>query len=472
MQAASNGPNQPLYYQDATALAALIRTKQVTPREVVQAHLDRISAVNPALNALVTLLADEALLAADAAGKAVLSGAPLGALHGVPFTAKDSIDTAQVLTQRGSPIFRGRIPAVDATSVARLKQAGAILLAKTNLPEFSYSTETDNLLTGRSNNPWNLARTPGGSSGGESAAIAGGLSPLGLGTDLAISVRGPAAQTGIIGFKPTHGRIPMTGIWPRVPRRNWHVGPMARSVRDVALAYALLAGPDGLDGFATLPRHVDTGVGATPDRPLRVGWLVEPGFGPIDAEVAATVQAAAEALHGAGCVVEPVRIPALEQEHPLDLFNQLHVMELKPAFAEATAGHEAEMFAISKAMLRTPDTALHAYVLAEQAAERLRDGFAAYFQRYDALLCPVLPLPAHAHGLINGQPVPATFVQNATVPLNVTGLPGISLRFGTSHDGLPIGVQLVGNWWAESTVLHLAALLESVSPVRGLYPAL
>jgi aspartyl-tRNA(Asn)/glutamyl-tRNA(Gln) amidotransferase subunit A len=476
MQTPSNGPNQPLYYQDATALAALIRTKQVTPREVVQAHLDRISAVNPALNALVTLLADEALQAADAAGKAVMSGAPLGALHGVPFTAKDSIDTARVLTQRGSPIFRGRVPAVDATSVARMKQAGAILLAKTNLPEFSYSTETDNLLTGRSNNPWNLARTPGGSSGGESAAIAGGLSPLGLGTDLAISVRGPAANTGIIGFKATHGRIPMTGIWPRVPRRNWHVGPMARSVRDVALAYSLLAGPDGLDGFATLPRHFDTGIGATPSRPLRVGWLVEPGFGPIDAEVAATVQAAAEALHGAGCVVEPVRIPALEQEHPLELFNQLHVMELKPAFAEATAGHEAEMFAISKAMLSTPDTAMRAYILAEQAAERLRDGFAAYFQRYDALLCPVLPLPAHAHGLselvINGQTVPATFIQNATVPLNVTGLPGLSIRFGTSHDGLPIGVQLVGNWWAESTVLHLAALLESVSPVRDLYPTL
>jgi aspartyl-tRNA(Asn)/glutamyl-tRNA(Gln) amidotransferase subunit A len=127
-------------------------------------------------------------------------------------------------------------------------------------------------------------------------------------------------------------------------------------------------------------------------------------------------------------------------------------------------------------MLRTPDTALQAYVLAEQAAERLRDGFAAYFQRYDALLCPVLPLPAHAHGLyelvINGQTVPATFVQNATVPLNVTGLPGLSIRFGTSHDGLPIGVQLVGNWWAESTVLHLAALLESVSPVRDLHPTL
>jgi aspartyl-tRNA(Asn)/glutamyl-tRNA(Gln) amidotransferase subunit A len=476
MKTASNGPNEPLYYQDATALAALIRTRQVTPREVVQAHLDRIQAVNPQLNALVTVLADEALQAADAAGKAVMSGAALGPLHGVPFTAKDSIDTAGVLTQRGSPIFRGRTPETDATSVARLKQAGAILLAKTNLPEFSYSTETDNLLTGRSNNPWNLARTPGGSSGGESAAIAGGLSPLGLGTDLAISVRGPAAHTGIIGFKATHGRIPMTGIWPRVPRRNWHVGPMARSVRDVALAYALLAGPDGADGFAVLPRQFDTGVGAAPDRPLRVGWLVEPGFGPIDAKVAATVQAAAQALHGAGCVVEPVRIPALEQEDALQLFNQLHVMELKPAFAEATAGHEADMFAISKAMLATPDTAMHAYILAEQAAERLRDGFAAYFQRYDALLCPVLPIPAHEHGrsefIINGQMVPATHIQSATVPLNVTGLPGLAIRFGTSPDGLPIGVQLVANWWAESTVLHLAGLLEALSPVRNLHPAL
>ena len=476
MKNPSNDPDTPLYYQDATALATLIRTRQVTPREVVQAHLDRISAVNPQLNALVTLLADEALQAADAAGKAVMSGAALGPLHGVPFTAKDSIDTAGVLTQRGSPIFQGRTPETDATSVARLKQAGAILLAKTNLPEFSYSTETDNLLTGRSNNPWNLARTPGGSSGGESAAIAAGLSPLGLGTDLAISVRGPAANTGIIGFKATHGRIPMTGIWPRVPRRNWHVGPMARSVRDVALAYSLLAGPDGADGFSTLPLRFDTGVGTAPDRPLRVGWLVEPGFGPIDAEVAATVQAAAEALHGAGCVVEPVRIPALERENALDIFWQLHVMEVKPAFAEVTAGREHDMFTISKAMLAEPDTAIRAYVLAEQAAERLRDGFAAYFQRYDALLCPVLPIPAHAHGLseftINGQTVPATHSLSATVALNVTGLPGLSIRFGTSHDGLPIGVQLVTNWWAESTVLHLASLLEAASSVRNLYPTM
>jgi aspartyl-tRNA(Asn)/glutamyl-tRNA(Gln) amidotransferase subunit A len=465
--------NSEIIYSDAIQLAELIRTRQVSPVEVVQAHLDRIQAVNPKINAIVTV-ADDAIKAAKAAEVAVVSGEKLGPLHGVPFTVKDSIDTAGVLTQRASPIFKGRTPDTDATSVARLKSAGAILLAKTNLPEFSYSTETDNLLTGKANNPWNLDRTPGGSSGGESAAIAAGMSPLGLGTDLAISVRGPAGNTGIIGFKATHGRIPMTGIWPRVPRRNWHVGPMARSVRDVALAYSLLAGPDGADGFSATPIQFDTGVGASPSRPLRVGWLVEPGFGPIDSEVAATVQAAAEALHGVGCIVEPVRIPALERDNALDIFWKLHVMEVKPAFAEVTAGHENEMFAMSKFMLSQPDTDIADFVFAEQGAERLKDGFAGYFQRYDALLCPVLPIPALPHGLlefvVNGQIVPFTHMLSATVPLNVTGLPGLSIRFGTSRDGLPIGVQLVSGWFAESTVLHLASLLEKVSPVGNLHP--
>jgi aspartyl-tRNA(Asn)/glutamyl-tRNA(Gln) amidotransferase subunit A len=169
-----------------------------------------------------------------------------------------------------------------------------------------------------------------------------------------------------------------------------------------------------------------------------------------------------------------VRLPALERDNSLEVFNRLHIMEMKPAFAEATAGHESEMFKISRGMLATPDTTMADFILAEQAAERLRDGFAEYFQRYDALLCPALPIPAHAHGLseivINGQSVPAVQIQGATVPFNVTGLPGLSIRFGTSRDGLPIGVQLVSKWLAESTILHLASKLEAVSPVRDLHP--
>lgn len=465
-----------IIYSDATRLAELIRTKEVSPVEIVQAHLDRIEAVNRKINAIVTI-ADGALEAARTAEKAVIDGEELGPLHGVPFSVKDSIDTAGVATQRGSPIFQGRVPETDATSVARMKKAGGILLAKTNLPEFSYWIESDNLLSGRSNNPWDLTRTPGGSSGGESAAIAAGMSPLGLGTDLAISVRGPAAQTGIVSLKATHGRVPMTGIWPRVPRRFWHVGPMARSVRDLALAFPQLAGPDGHDAFATSAAQFDAGLGRSPYRQLRVGWLVEPGFGPVDLEVGATVQAAAEALRNLGFFVEPVRIPALERDFALDVFNRLHVMEMKPAFAEATAGRSPdELYKMAKTMLSLPDTSMKDYIDAEQAAERLRDGYAEYFQTYDALITPVLPIPAHKHGVaefvINGQQVDATYLQGATVPLNITGLPGLSMRFGTSKEGLPINAQLVGSWFAESTILHLASLLESVSPVRDLHPDL
>ena len=252
---------------------------------------------------------------------------------------------------------------------------------------------------------------------------------------------------------------------------------MARSVRDLALAYSLLAGPDGADAYASSTAQFDAGVGASPDRPLRVGWLVEPGFGPIDPEVAATVQAAAEALECIGCIVERVRISALEHDSALDVFNRLHVMEMKPAFQEATAGRsEDELYKMAKTMLALPDTSMNDYVDAEQAAERLRDGYAAYFQAYDALLTPVLPIPAHKHGVsefvINGQKVGAIQLQGATVPLNVTGLPGLSIRFGTSREGMPINVQLVSSWMAESTILHLASLLETVSPVRNFHPSL
>jgi aspartyl-tRNA(Asn)/glutamyl-tRNA(Gln) amidotransferase subunit A len=468
--------SEELIFRDATTLAALIRSKEVSPVEVVKAHLERIEAVDGQVNAIVTL-AEDALSVARTAEAAVLTGEELGPLHGVPFTAKDSIDTAGVMTQRGSPIFRGRTPEQDATSVARLKQAGAILLAKTNLPEFSYWIESDNLLSGRSNNPWDLERTPGGSSGGESAAIAAGMSPLGLGTDLAISVRGPAAQTGITSMKATHGRVPMTGIWPRAPRRFWHVGPMARSVRDIGLAFAQLAGPDGQDAFSTLAAQDIGEFSEQLKRPLRVGWMVGPGFGPVHPEVVATVKAAAQALTALGVSVEPVGIPALERDFALDVFNRLHVMEMKPAFAKATAGREQhELYKMAKTMLSLPDTSMSDFIEAEQAAERIRDGYAEYFSRYDALITQVLPIPAHKHGadtfVIDGQNVDATYLQGATVPLNVAGLPGLSMRFGTSSEGLPINVQVVGAWYDEATVLQVATLLESVSEVKDMHPSL
>jgi aspartyl-tRNA(Asn)/glutamyl-tRNA(Gln) amidotransferase subunit A len=365
----------------------------------------------------------------------------------------------------------------DATVVARLKAAGGILIAKTNPPEFAYSIETDNLLTGQTNNPWNLDYTPGGSSGGESAAIAAGMSPLGVGSDLSISLRGPAAHTGIVGFKATHGRMPMTGHWPRVPRRFWHIGPMARSVRDVALAYSVMAGPDGADGFSIGSLGLDTGVGPKSTGQVRVGWLASPGFfGPTDPEVVATVKAAAQALGNAGCYVEEVRLPVLEQTDASTILWKLQQMESRPEFAKVTAGHETQVFRHARLILDAPDTPIADFVAAEQAVERLRDSFVDYFQRFDVLLGPVTPFPATQHGLkdlvVDGQTVSPFHVQSATSPFSLTGVPALSMRFGTSRDGLPIGVQVVSSWLAESTVIDVALRLENLSRVRNLHPKL
>jgi len=269
----------------------------------------------------------------------------------------------------------------------------------------------------------------------------------------------------------------MTGHWPRVPRRFWHIGPMARSVRDVALAYSSMAGPDGADGFSIMSPGLDTGVGTKSIRQVRVGWIASPGFfGPTDPEVVATVKAAAYALSNAGCHVEEVRLPWLEQTDANSILWKLQQMESRPEFERVTAGHEAQIFRHARLVLDTPDTPIAEFVAAEQAVERLRDSFVDYFQRYDVLLCPVTPFPATRHGLndlvVDGKTVSPFHVMSATSPFSLTGMPALSMRFGTSRDGLPIGVQIVSSWWAESSVLDVGMRLEKLSRVRDLRPNL
>jgi aspartyl-tRNA(Asn)/glutamyl-tRNA(Gln) amidotransferase subunit A len=469
----SNSDTQ-IFYRDATELARLIRTKELSPVEVVEAHLGRITAVNPKVNAVVTLMGEAALKDAKAAEKAVLNGDVLGPLHGVPFSIKDALDTAGVLTQRGSKLFAGNIPDRDATSVARFKAAGGIPLMKTNLPEFSAWTETDNLVTGRSNNPWNLERTPGGSSGGESAAIAAGMSPIGIGSDVAISVRGPAAFTGIAALKATQGRSPYTGHYPTVTSHWWHVGPMARTVRDVALGYSILKGPDGIDGYAVHPRNADSSDNSNAGRPIRVGWVSDAAFGPVDPEITAAVKAAAAQLADLGCDVEEVTLPFLGD--PLSTLMTVVYGELVPYVKALAAGRESELHEIGKGIVGMDNPSFADFIAAEAKAEALRSAFAGYFQKYDVLLCPVNPMTATPHGaqelIVNGEKVSWLHVMRATSPFNVTGLPALSVPYGFSSESLPINIQLVAKWLDEATILRLGALLERKGGLGNRYPNL
>jgi aspartyl-tRNA(Asn)/glutamyl-tRNA(Gln) amidotransferase subunit A len=458
---------------DATALAALIRTKQVSSREVVQAHLNRIIAVNPKINAIVTLMADDALKGADAADKAVARGAELGPLHGVPFSIKDTMDTAGVLSQRGSLLFAGHIPDGDATSVARFKAAGGIPLAKTNIPEFAAWTESDNRLTGRTNNPWNLDRTAGGSSGGEGAAIAAGLSPIGIGSDVAISVRGPAAFNGIAALKATHGRIPYTGHFPTAMSRYWHVGPMARTVGDVALGYSILRGPDGVDPYAVYARDAEPADPRIAGQPIRVGWLSEQAFGPVDPEITAAVMAAAARLRDLGCDVEEVSLPFMEKDW-LTPFFTLWYGEMTPFVQNFATGRESELHTVGAGLLSTPLPSLLDYVAAQAGVEELKSAFAGYFRKFDVLLGPVNPFTAPLHAqdqlVVNGVTVSAYHVLKATSPFNMTGLPALSVPFAFSSEHLPINIQLVSRWLDEATILRLGALLERSGGLGKLRP--
>ena len=451
-------------YAGAGELAGLIRDKALSPVEVVRAHLERIEAVNPNLNAVVTL-ADGAVERASEAEAALVRGESWGPLHGVPFTIKDSFDTAGVRTTRGSRLYADRVPSTDASVVRRLKEAGGILLGKTNLPEFALWSETSNRVFGRTENPWMPERTPGGSSGGEAAAIAAGLSPLGIGSDLGGSNRVPAHYCGIVGFKPTHGRIPLTGHWPSVPYRHFHAGPMARTVHDVATALTVLSGPDGIDPYAVpvpIPRFPDLD-GPLPK--LRVGWLAEGPFAPIGLEVRKAVDDAASALEDLGCLTEPVSLAGWEERLPIDVAAILLAGEVVHHLEQFVAGSRDELARSNFDLLDSPKPTLREYVGALADVENLRAYMMRFFKRYDLLLCPTAPVVAQAHDAANLD-VDGTIVDTehdgaVTVSFGLTGNPAVSVPFGWSSDGLPIGVQLVARHFDEATLLHAAAALEA-----------
>ena len=416
-----------LLRSSAADLADAIRTKKVSSEEVLSTYLLRIEVVNPRVNAVVQVAADRALLEARRSDQALAKGEISGSLHGVPFTVKDVFETAGMISAAGLEDRAHFVPKNDSVVVARLKAAGAILLGKTNCPPGGGGGVTDNPVYGRTNNPYDLSCTPGGSSGGEAAALAAGESILGIGSDSGGSLRVPAHFCGIATLKPTTGRIPNTGVLNHPgglsdPRTQ--IGPMARYVRDLALVFPLLSGDDGIDsGVIPMPLGNLT---SSSTRDLRVAYYTDDGQATPTAEIGSVVEAAAQALREAGLTVKEAIPPRLSDSRS--------ITERYWQMSKLSGDQVEQMF---------------------MDWDRFRTSMLAFMADYDAILCPADYRPASPHTEDHKE-----WRFNYTLPFSLCGWPCTVVRAGETAGGLPIGVQFASRPWREDIVLALAQQIE------------
>ena len=446
--------------QSASRLVELIRNQSLSPVEIVQAYLRRIEQFNPTLNAIVTI-DSEAIEKARRAEAAVIRGDLKGSLMGLPLTIKDTIETAELRSTSGSSRRAQFVPERDATAVSRLRGAGAIIIGKTNAAEMAMNYTADNPVFGRTSNPHDLRRTPGGSSGGEAAAISARLSPCGLGSDLAGSIRIPAHFCGIAGLKPGTGRIPGDGQYP--PSIGPYalgsaVGPMARKVEDLHLLFNVLTGDIEFPKTNSLQQQM---------RGERVAWYAEDDISPVTKETMQAVENAAGALAEAGLVVEHRRPPGIERGYDLwlKLFSRASVVQLR----EVYGGHEEEAGGFVRWRLATADEAptvsLDDYIRHWMERDRLREQLVQWMEHTaHLLLAPVGATAALEHDAhkvtVAGQTFGAFRAFSYSQTFNVFDLPSVSVPAGRSAEGLPIGVQVVGRPFAEQAVLGAAAIIE------------
>ena len=446
----------------AGALAEAIRTKRLTSKEVVEAHLARIAEVNPKLNAVVQLTAEAARRDAAQADAALTRGTILGPLHGVPVTIKDTLETEGVVCTGGTLGRAQFVPKADATAVARLRAAGAVVLGKTNVPELAGALETDNLVYGRTSNPYDLGRTPGGSSGGEAAIVAACGSPLGLGTDAGGSIRVPAHYCGLAALKPTAGRIPRTGQFPRPlgPRQSvFHVSLIARRVDDLALALPIVAGPDFRDyTVVDMPVRDHRAVGLAG---LKLAFFDDDGAATPTPEIAAAIRAAAKAFSEAGLSVEERRPPDADKAATVyyDMTRGDGGAGVRAFLKSVGTDRISPLFEQSLTSRSAPAMANVTEALAAfNRWDVYRNTMLAFLQGYDALLSPVIPYVAPPHGT-SFDPERQRGVGYAQMH-NLTGWPAATVRVGTSPEGMPIGVQVAARPWREDVALALVRHLE------------
>ena len=450
----------PVSFGSATQLAHAIRSRQLSSLEVTTAVLERIDAVNPRINAVVQL-ADDVLDAARKADLELAAGRVRGPIHGLPFTIKDSFDTAGIVTTAGTVGWRERVPDRDATVVARLKDAGGILIGKTNTPEFTWSDETDNDVYGRTSNPYDLRRTPGGSSGGAAAIVAAGASPFDIGSDTGDSIRQPAHVCGVAGIKPTSGRVPRTGHWPSFHglfQSFTQLGPLARRVDDLELILPIIAGPDGIDPYIVpvpMPEPRGADVAA-----LRVALFTDNGIRTPTPETIASVVSAARSLSDAGARVEERLPPGLDDavEVWFDMIRADGYAWLQRLIRDAGTSGMGSYDTRGWIDVESPWSGDRLTALVERA-DGIRSRLLAWMADVDLIVCPAMPQPAILHG---GSTDPA-FGDSYSDVHNLTGWPAVVVRGGTSPGGLPIGVQLVAPPWREDIALAGARVVEATS---------
>ena len=456
-------PDLDLSYTPATRLAALIREKKLSPVEVIENSLARIAEVDRALNCFCFTYPEEALEKARAAEAAVMAGAALGPLHGVPIAIKDLTPTAGKRTTRGSFIHEHDVPDADAIVVERLLAAGAILVGKTTTPEYAFSWFTDSLLWGVTRNPWNPSRTPGGSSGGSAAAVATGCVPLAEGSDMGGSVRVPAAFCGLTGLKPSFGRIPFE-IFPSVFDQTCHFGPLARTVDDAALFLDVAHGPDQRD-IQTLPQRLDIDIPVPSDiRGRRLAFSMDLGHCRIDDAVAANTRAAVEVLRDLGAVVEEIDLALpIRPETGWGHWGVYYAALLGDRLAEWRGRMDPSLVEMIEKGLATDAVTAKKW---EYARTRHWQALAPLFERHDALLCPTAAIPAPDAGLDDGDfdyfDDDGRYVTiELTSHFNMVGqCPAFSVPSGWTGEGLPTGLQIVGNRFDDLAVLRIGAALE------------
>ncbi len=461
-------------YLPAVTIAQMVRNKEVSPVEVVESCLNRIEKINPSINAFCTLVPELALEDARRAEKMIMSGSATGPLHGVPVGIKDLTPVEGVRTTFGSLLFKNFVPRGDAIPVARLKKAGAIVIGKTNTPEFGHKGTTDNLLFGTTKNPWNLEMTPGGSSGGSAAAVAAGMVPIAEGSDGGGSIRIPASFCGIFGFKPSYGRIPFDGN----PRNMFssqtpylHYGPLARTVEDAALMFSIMTGYDASDPYS-LPDMGEDFVGALKMVPqgMRIAYSPDLGMFEVDAQVQGLVAGAVANLRSMGLKVDEIPLELGNKADFDKAFEILWFTQVASAYGDLLPGNR-DLF--SRSLVPMIEGGLNISALEYKEVEWLRTSLWYRLQQlltdYDLLITPTLAIPAFSHQIngpkqINGKDVNPYLDWMMTNFFNLTGQPAASVPVGFTKEGLPVGMQVVGPRLGDARVLQLSGWYEKSYP--------